>query len=307
MAGADTRITTAAENPLCTRLKTKFDGRGMSRAGDRADVQTGTFTRVKKESPAAAKAESIATPFEETARFERATVKKAVKAEENTVRFAKVDKKDDPRAAQRRVAAYETATPFASGAYSAAYARAAQIRARAYDGSEARASAEREAKRRANAKRPPLFSFAGIKNVILGKDEDEIEVKKSPVSASLIIGIVIFAVVVMMIIFSFAQISEFKKEISVLDNQKAELVEQIDQLALEIDLKNDIRVIEQIATEEYGMVKSNRVESKYISVAEGERIVLPESDGEETADYGVFTTLMSAASSNWDKIMEYID
>ena len=69
--------------------------------------------------------------------------------------------------------------------------------------------------------------------------------------------------------------------------------------------KNDIRVIEQIATEEIGMVKSNRVESKYISVAAGERVALPEAAAEEES--GVFTTLLSAAGSNWEKIMEYID
>ena len=298
------KVTSQAENPLCDRLRQKFDGRGVSVADSR--VKTGTFNAVKKETPARRRANTVANPFEETAQFVRSEAHTKSAEAAKTVRFDKVNAGVDVAAAKRRADAYETATPFASGAYTQSYARAAAIRARAADGSEARKSAQRMAERSAKAKRPVPFSISWFKTILMG-DEEEVVVKKAPVSASLVIGIIIFAVVVMMIIFSFAQISEFKKEISVLDNQKAELVEQIDQLALEIDLKNDIRVIEQIATEEYGMVKSNRVESKYISVAEGERIVLPESDGEEVAEGGVFTTLMSAASSNWDKLMEYID
>ena len=138
-------------------------------------------------------------------------------------------------------------------------------------------------------------------------DEEEVVVKKAPVSVSLIIGIILFCAVVMMIIFSFAQISEFKKEISSLEAQKETLTAEIDQLCLDIDLKNDIRYIEQVATEEIGMVKSNRVESKYISVAEGERIELPEAAEATNEDYGIFSTMMSSVQSNWDKLMEYID
>ena len=305
MASAEARITTAAENPLCQRLQAKFDGRGVAASNNDARVQTGTFTRVKKTSPAVSRAKSIANPFEETARFVRSEAKTVDKAKAETVRFTRVKAGSASEAAMRRTAAYEVSTPFASGAYAKAYERASSIRARAYDGSEARESARREAERREAKKGPKAFSAAWFKTVILGRDEDEVEVKKAPVSASLIIGVILFAVVVMMIIFSFAQISEFKKEIYTLENERIALEAEIDQLSLEIDLKNDIRVIEQIATEEIGMVKSNRVESKYISVAAGERVALPEAAAEEES--GVFTTLLSAAGSNWEKIMEYID
>lgn len=304
---ANTRVTTAAENPLCARLKDRFDGRGAAVAANDAAVQTGTFQRVRKESATVKKVKSVANPFEETARFERSQPRTKNKATAETIRFTKVKADSSENAAKRRVAAYETVTPFASGAYSAAYTRAAAIRARAYDGSEARASAERSAKRAEAQKGPKPFTRAWFTKIVLGREDDEIVVKKKPISPSLIIGIVIFAIVVMMIVFSFAQISEFKKEISSLEDRKAVLCEEIDQLELDIDLKNDIRTIEQIATEDIGMVKSNRVESKYISVAKGDRIEVPEGAEEETPDYGVFTTMMSAANSNWDRLMEYID
>lgn len=298
---ANTRVTTAAENPLCSRLKTRFDGRGM----DSTRVQTGTFNAVRNETKAQKRAAAVANPFEETATFVRseATVKATAAAQ--TVRFTKAGAVNEA-AARRRADAYERSTPFASGAYSAAYQRAAAIRARAADGSEARESARRQAERNAKKKGPIPFTPSWFKGILLG-NEDEVVVKKAPVSASLIIGIILFAAVVLMIIFSFAQISEFKKEISTLEDRKAELVCEIDELSLAIDLENDIRVIEQIATEDIGMVKSNRVESKYITIAEGERIELPESTSDEDVNYGIFSTMMSTVSSNWDRLMEYID
>lgn len=298
---ANTRVTTANENPLCARLKVKFDGRGAGKAA----VQTGTFNKIKNETVAQKKVRTVVDPFERTAEFvSGASVKKSANAE--TVRFEKATKRNNPEAAARRVEAYEVDTPFASGAYREAYARAAAIRARAFDGSEAKASYVREMKRKELAKGPAVFSLAWFKGLLLG-NEDEVEVKKAPISIKLVIGIVIFCAVIMMMLFSFAQISEFKKEISALEAQKEELTVEISQLALDIDLKNDIRTIEQIATEEIGMVKSNRVESKYINVAQGERIVLPAAEETGIAEYGIFSGMMSTVQSNWDRLMEYID
>lgn len=297
---SNTRATTTAENPLCDRLKARFESRGV------AGAKTGTFTAVREKTAAQKRAEAVANPFEETAQFVRSDVKVKAKAAAETVKFEKVKSSVDTAAAKRRVAAYEMSTPFASGAYAQAYARAAEIRARAADGSEARKSAERRAERMAKAKRPALFSLAWFKEAF-ATDEEEVAVKKAPVSVSVVFGIILFCVVVMMIIFSFAQISEFKKEISALENQKAALVGEIDQLALSIDQKNDIRKIEQIATEEIGMVKSNRVESKYISVAEGDRIEIPESISGSGEEYGIFSAMLSSVQSNWNRLMEYID
>ncbi|MBE6714707.1 MAG: hypothetical protein E7575_05430 [Ruminococcaceae bacterium] len=306
MASAEMRITTAQENPLCERLKVKFDGRGISKAA--MDAKTGTFRRVRPQSKTVETVKAYANPFEETSEFVRADVKTKTASKAQTVQFARVNTDSKEESAKRRIAAYEKTTPFASGAYTQAYARAAQIRARAYDGSEAKASAERMAKRVEKVKRPAPFTPSWFKGILLGfeDDEPEVRVKKAPISLSLIMGIAIFAVVVLMIIFSFAQISEFKKEISVLEGERELLCEEIEELSLEIDLKGDIRVIEKIATEEYGMVKSNRVESKYVSVAEGERIEVP-AVSEKEKDLGVLGTMLSVMGDNWDKIMEYID
>lgn len=138
---AEARITGAGENPLCTRLKAKFDGRGLSKAEENA--KTGTFQRIRKESPVYTKAKSVANPFEDTARFVRSEGRVKNQASAQTATFARPVAHE--QSAKGRVAAREVSTPFASGAYAGAYARAQKIRERAYDGREARESAVRMA------------------------------------------------------------------------------------------------------------------------------------------------------------------
>jgi hypothetical protein len=110
----------------------------------------------------------------------------------------------------------------------------------------------------------------------------------------------------MLMLFSLAQINEFKSEISALESTKSELQTTIQTLNVSLDAKNDIRMIEDTAKNDIGMVRSNEVTSKYITVSGGERIEVIENE-EANEDFGVFGTLMSAISSNWDHIMEYIN
>lgn len=284
MAEAEAR-TSVAENPLCSRLQTKFSGRGVAAATDPARVAN---TRPQAKDTAVRR---TVNPFEETAKFTPAA-KTAAPADK--VRSA----------AEGRIAAFEKTTPFESGAYAKAYARAAGIRARAYTDTAARTSTFTKAQPKKKR------SFRQVMASIFNADatRDEVKVANPKISKGLIIGIVLFAVVVMMIIYSFSAISEFKQEISSLENKKAELTEEISELSLRMDMKEDIRTIEKIATEELGMVKSNRVESKYINLTEGDRIeVVNNSDGADTNDYGIFSTMLSTVGSNWDTVLDYIN
>ena len=118
---------------------------------------------------------------------------------------------------------------------------------------------------------------------------------------------VVIALIVILMLFSIAQINEFKSEISQLESQRTTLLTKIDDLNVAIDAKNDIRVIEEEATSRIGTVKSNQVATKYVSISDGERVeVVDASEGNES-EYGVFGTLMSVMGSNWDHLMEYIN
>ncbi|MBS5724672.1 MAG: septum formation initiator family protein [Clostridiales bacterium] len=198
---------------------------------------------------------------------------------------------------QQHTQAFATGTPFASGAYASAYARAASIRARA---------AAVQSRPHASAKKA-VRSKGGLRQLIRGGRADEVRVKSSPIPKGLVIAIVLFTAIVMMIVFSFAQINEFKREISDLEAERTELNGEIDQLAIELDLKNDVRVIEQTAREDIGMVRRNQVESKYINIAQGDRVEVIDDTEENAEDFGIFTTLLSSVGSGWDKLLEYID
>lgn len=307
---ANAKTNTAISNPLCERLQVKFSDRGAAAANTaRGGAASISRTAAKNTS----KVRRAADPFEKTAEYTFASAPVKNRGAD-TIKFKRPVAADETMKikaqAQRRCAASEVTTPFASGAYAAAYRRAADIRARAYDGSEAAASAKRQAARRAAARTPKLFSrewFKSFANDVKNPVADEVKVETPSVSKGIIIAILLCAMVVMMIIFSFAQISEFKREISGLEAKKSELCDQIQQLELDIDLKNDVRVIEQTATEDIGMVKSNQVQSKYITVGDGERIVVIDNKpASDAGDYGVFSTLMSAVSSNWDGLLDYI-
>ncbi len=299
MAYAGTRITTAAENPLCGRLKDKYSAR-IAAACDprRAEVR-------RPETKAQAAVRKIASPFEDTMQFVPAKARTQTAPRENVHRASPAQDRRQ-NAAQRRVAAFEKTTPFATGAYSGAYRRAADIRARAYDGSEAAASKKREAERRRAAAAPRLFSKKWVDNLFEGRT-DEVRVKSSPISKGAIVAILLVAAIVLMVIFSLSEINSFKQDISALEGQRAQLRSEIEQLNLDIDRKNDVRTIEQVATEDIGMVKSNQVESRYISLYEGDRVEVVGTENTDGENYGVFSTLLSTFGNNWDTLRDYID
>ena len=118
-----------------------------------------------------------------------------------------------------------------------------------------------------------------------------------------------FTVMLMVILFSFAQNYELTSEISSLENQARELVQLERELSVQLEERDDIRVIENIAVNELGMVKNDLVENRYVSISGGDRVELAE-DTEETQPAeksGIFSTMLSAIGENFAKLKEYID
>ncbi len=296
MGNAQTHVTNAAQNPLCGRLQQKFSGRGAASAS--VSYQTRAIPRVDPRIASSgrkiAKAVNV-NPFEETAEFVPAgkTVKTQAKSSARKTTAAKIKTEQT-----QKTQAYAKTTPFASGAYAAAYARAAAIRAQA---------ATVETKKAAPAAVGTTAQKQGFLQLVRGGRADEVRVKSSPIPKSIVIAVILFTAIIMMILFSFSQINEFKREISGLESQRSELNTEIAQLAIQLDLKNDVRVIEQTAREDIGMVRRNQVESKYINVAQGDRVEVLDDAQDNQEDFGIFTTLLSSFGNSWDKLMEYID
>lgn len=104
-------------------------------------------------------------------------------------------------------------------------------------------------------------------------------------------------VMVLLIVFSIAQIYKTTDEIGDLKSQLSTLQTTAAELELKIEEKNDIRTIEKIATEELGMVKEDSVQKKYVSLSDGEHIDLVEEVEQDTANDGLGTMLSSIISA----------
>ena len=276
---ATNRVTAVSENPLCARLQAKFEGRGAASAGTKYVAKAAAKI-------ANTKFAKNAVPFEETVEFVHAgATHKATAYKAQAVAY-------NPNMA--------ATAQFARMPYAKAYERAANVRAQA--------ASMKGATRVMNAVKVEKKTTFIDKAIAFFKTEklDEKQVETQKFSKGVILSAIVIVMIVMLMLFSLAQINEFKSEISTLESTKSELQTTIQTLNVSLDAKNDIRMIEDTAKNDIGMVRSNEVTSKYITVSGGERIEVIENE-EANEDFGVFGTLMSAISSNWDHIMEYIN
>lgn len=102
---------------------------------------------------------------------------------------------------------------------------------------------------------------------------------------------------IMGILVSISQIYQTTGTIADLERELVSLQTEVDALELAIEEKNDIRVIEQIATDQLGMVKEDSVQRKYISLSDGERIDLIGEEDEEIEEGALGTMLSSIAEA----------
>ena len=73
-------------------------------------------------------------------------------------------------------------------------------------------------------------------------------------------------------IFNYVQINEHTAAISDLKTDIATLSFETDELTTKLNQKNDLTLIEQIATEKLGMVKIDEITKKYITMDPGDSI-----------------------------------
>ncbi|NLK39719.1 MAG: hypothetical protein GX303_05690 [Clostridiales bacterium] len=126
---------------------------------------------------------------------------------------------------------------------------------------------------------------------------------ETPFPLGRLVVVVICALLLAFVVYSGVQISEMSREISNLQKQAASLSMEEKELELELEGKNDLRVIEKIATEELGMVKRDQILQKHISLSTGDRVEIYEED--QTA--GVRVNLLSAIGKKFDALLEYLD
>jgi len=128
----------------------------------------------------------------------------------------------------------------------------------------------------------------------------EIRVQRRKMPLGYICTLVLITAMIVSILLSIAQIYQTTNTISDLEKELDTLQAAAQELELALEEKNDIRIIEQIATDQLGMVKEDSVQRKYISLSDGERIdIIGGTENNETQSlFGTMLSSIAAALGN---------
>lgn len=167
-----------------------------------------------------------------------------------------------------------------------------------------RVSAERKASvkspaARTNAPADVKFRRPAAGTQLAESGPREVALKTVPFP-KLVFLILMFAIILFLMIQSVVQNFEYQREIASLQAELDSLNSRADSLRLDLEERDDLAEIERRA-EEIGMIKSNSIEEKYISLEHSDII---ENFGDENDDYGSFTTMLSAVSRRLSKFFD---
>ena len=126
-------------------------------------------------------------------------------------------------------------------------------------------------------------------------DYDDYEVKEHNFPIAFVAIAFALTVVAVFLLLNFSQISKFNDEIHKLENEMTEDAKRISELDMLIDKNTDIAKVEEYAKSR-GMIKQDRVETKYINMSSGykiEKMPATQDDGYtiSTAMSGVISLL----------------
>lgn len=144
---------------------------------------------------------------------------------------------------------------------------------------------------------------------ILSVKQDKVEtVKKKnsrPFPVSAVVIVTICTLLLMFTVVSYVQINEYTIEVASLRGELSDLVAEGNDLDVKLEQKNDMLEIERIAIEEYGMVKSDQLTKKHISLDQEDKIEVVETEPGE--DMTVVSSVMSAIAANFQGLWEYME
>ena len=120
---------------------------------------------------------------------------------------------------------------------------------------------------------------------------------------SIILTALAFTVLVLAIVTTSVRISEITTENSALKRTYDSLTAEEDKLRMELEVRDDLRTVENLAKNEYGMVKQDQVERYYLKTYQSDRIELVEETEDEKS--GVFDGIASLFRSIGDRILSF--
>ncbi len=126
--------------------------------------------------------------------------------------------------------------------------------------------------------------------------------KKTRFPIGAVMLVLVLCMVLAFVVHSSVRINEANSQLSELQAGIALQNAELRALEIELESKNDLRVIEDIAVNELGMIKKENIDKEYITLSEQDNVLLY-NDGEEEANES--NTLLSAFSDRFGQLAEY--
>ncbi len=291
---------------LCERLKAKFENRGVNNPY----VQNRVSLMKEKEK------------VDRAVRAER-EMKKKTEPKKIEPGFTSAKRRLAGREYRRRVYESFDAEQHVfipdGGRFGLAYEKGAAIRrraasfnARAYEARHPGVVVVRKPKKEIKASRRSFKEVMRdrIASMIPSKpdsarDTGEKIVKKMPVPKGVVAAVLLCTMLLLAVLYTYSSYTQIVADGKALQAERVELLEERSHLNNLLEVRDDVREIEDYATNTIGMVKSDLVETRHVSIAGGERVEVIKADG--TEEGGLFSTVLSAVSTNWERLMEYLD
>ena len=134
----------------------------------------------------------------------------------------------------------------------------------------------------------------------------EVKVERTRVSLSFIAILIVSTLMIMAVIFSYAQLSSSSRELSDAKETLEALQAEREDLTFQLEQKNDVRLVEKIATEKIGMVKEGAVTKRFISMSSGDSIELEATGTAEETGGGTLGSLLSVFTGLFDNIRDFV-
>jgi Septum formation initiator. len=125
------------------------------------------------------------------------------------------------------------------------------------------------------------------------------QTERKPFPVAFIFTTLLCSFLFMYMIYNIVRINEYTIDVSALKDQLSTLTTTQTELTLKLEKKNDLVEIERIATQEYGMVKRDKVTKQYVNVGDGDVIEAEKNTADDKSAAGGLSSLMSAISSNF--------
>ncbi len=102
------------------------------------------------------------------------------------------------------------------------------------------------------------------------------KVKANPFPIGFVFYALMITVVLMFVVYSHSVVNEISYDINGLEAQITEYKLENERLSLELEQRNDLKYIEEVASTRLGMVKSTDIVKHYVSISGGDKVVVSE-------------------------------